>query len=325
MKKLFTASVSSLDMIEITLISEGIEFSRQGTCFTVEEMPEYLYTFICENDSSVKDATKEITARTESKIVYHSQFDLLCSLFEMGVNIYAHGPAGTGKSQIAKQLADFLGLELYPDSTLFNLFDLTGFVDANGVFHETNFYKAFKYGGVHLLDELDGSPEDVPLKLNSAIANGWITFPNGEKVIMHKDYRCFATGNTVGTGATEEYVGRHAIDAATLDRFQPVFINYDKNVEMAIADNNDELVTFVEDFRKAVNACKINHLVTYRELSRLVKYEKKFPLEQAIAMALKADEHILGKSNMKHIYYKMDSSGNKYTQAFSNIALDYLC
>jgi hypothetical protein len=44
-----------------------------------------------------------------------------------------------------------------------------------------------------------------------------------------------ATGNTYGTGANRQYVGRQALDAATLDRFVVIDVPIDERLEERIA------------------------------------------------------------------------------------------
>jgi cobaltochelatase CobS len=66
--------------------------------------------------------------------------------------------------------------------------------------------------------------------VNAALANGVMAFPD-QVVTRHPNFRAVASANTYGRGATRAYVGRQAIDAATLDRFSVETIEVDEALE----------------------------------------------------------------------------------------------
>ena len=152
-------------------------------------------------------------------------------------NVWIAGPAGSGKTHAAKMLAKALELPWHYTGALSMAFELLGFIDAAGTYHQTPFREAYEHGGVYLFDETDGSDKSALLALNAALANGTATFPDGQ-VARHADCIIIATGNTWGLGATAEYVGRSKIDAAFLSRF-PVRIawDYDETLERNISGN----------------------------------------------------------------------------------------
>ena len=76
-----------------------------------------------------------------------------------------------------KQVAKALGLDFYFTNAVTQEYKITGFTDANGRYQETQFYKAFKNGGLFMLDEMDASIPEVLVILNAAIANGYFDFP----------------------------------------------------------------------------------------------------------------------------------------------------
>lgn len=67
------------------------------------------------------------------------------------------GPAGSGKTTIASQVAQALGLDFYCYGAISQAFEFLGYYDANGKYVETDFYRAFKHGGLVLMDEMDAS------------------------------------------------------------------------------------------------------------------------------------------------------------------------
>ncbi|GAA2449075.1 AAA family ATPase [Streptomyces macrosporus] len=142
------------------------------------------------------------------------------------------GPAGTGKSMLAKQAAEALGLEfqalsLGPTTPMSKIF---GYYDAHGHYHDTPFRRAFEHGGLMLLDELDSGHPGLLAELNQALAIRVCAFADG-MVTAHPDFRLVATANTYGTGGDRQYVGRQALDAATLDRFVVVDVPVDERLE----------------------------------------------------------------------------------------------
>lgn len=205
--------------------------------------------------------------------VKHCKYDLIKTCIDNNIPVYLAGEAGTGKNYTLEQISWELGLEFYFTNSVQQEYKLTGFIDAGGVYHETEFYKAFKNGGIFFLDEMDASIPEVLVLLNAAIANRYFEFPNG-KIKAHKNFRVVAAGNTVGSGADELYTGRLVLDQATLDRFAIIDFDYDRNIEMHIAKGNTELVDFVECLRSEAKNNGIRATFSYRCISMVTKLEK---------------------------------------------------
>ena len=153
------------------------------------------------------------------------------------INAWLAGPAGSGKTTAARMAADALGLTFGPMGAMSQAHELLGFVDANGTFHETPFTRAYRAGGVCLLDELDSADASITLLLNGPLDNGLLTLPTGEVIERHPDFVCIGAGNTWGNGATAEYMGRNRLDGAFLDRFAGLDWGYDEALETALAGN----------------------------------------------------------------------------------------
>lgn len=217
--------------------------------------------------------------------VTHEMFDTVLELVANSIPVFMTGAAGTGKNVICRQVAESLGLDFYFSNAVTQEYKLTGFIDANGRFHETQFYKAFSNGGLFFLDEMDASVPEVLIMLNAAIANGYFDFPVG-KVEAHKDFRVIAAGNTFGTGADMEYTGRYQLDAASLDRFALIEIGYSPRIEAALAGGDRELVDFVHAFRKATETAGIKHLATYRSIERIAKLSSRMEVPMVLRISL---------------------------------------
>ena len=129
--------------------------------------------------------------------------------------ILIHGPTASGKTHSAEQLAEGMGAKFYMHGAMSMAHELTGFVDAAGNYHRTPFRDAFEHGGICLLDEVDSWDGQVTLALNAPLANGQCAFPDG-MVKRHRDCIIIAAGNTTGSGATADFVGRNRLDAAFL-------------------------------------------------------------------------------------------------------------
>lgn len=221
----------------------------------------------------------------ESTEILHKDFDTIVSMVMDGEPVYLCGPAGTGKSYLAQQIAKALNLEFYYTNSVTDEVALKGFVDANGRYHETQFYNAFVNGGVFLLDELDASVPETLVLLNNALANGVFAFPNG-KATAHPDFKCMAAGNTYGTGADNVYTGRYQLDAASMDRFSLIMVNYDPAIEKNMARGDNDLVEFAHSFRAAVDKCSLTVLFTYRAIKRLAKFTAYMSKEDALRIGL---------------------------------------
>ena len=196
-------------------------------------------------------------------IVKHSKYDQIKTCIQCDIPVYLVGEAGTGKNFTLEQIAQEMGLQFYFTNSVQQEYKLTGFIDAGGKFHETEFYKAFKNGGLFFLDEIDASIPEVLVLLNAAIANKYFEFPNG-RINAHPDFRVVAAGNTVGSGANELYTGRLVLDQATLDRFVVIEFDYDRNVEMSLAHDNEQLVNFVRGLRRFAKENGIRATFSYR-------------------------------------------------------------
>ena len=246
--------------------------------------------------------------------VVHEKFDEVVGLVAADIPVFLTGAAGTGKNVICKQAAKALNLEFYFSNAVTQEYKLTGFIDANGKFHETQFYKAFTEGGLFMLDEMDASIPEVLIILNAAIANRYFDFPTG-RVEAHENFRVIAAGNTFGTGADMEYTGRFQLDAASLDRFALVEIDYSRNIEEAISGGDIELVDYVRSFRKACYEAGLKHLATYRSIERIHKLDGLMDLKEVIRICLiksmsKDDLNVIHRSISNDI-----GTANKYVKA----------
>jgi MoxR-like ATPase len=256
------------DAMTQAIIEKGKELATEDL---KKELMQNLNDFIEKNYGVLP--TKIIVENKEIKKdltgLFHKDFEKICKIVNSNVPLMLVGGAGAGKNHTLEQVSEALGLTFYTTNAVNQDYKLTGFIDANGIYHETEFYKAFTNGGMFFLDEIDASYPEALIILNGAIANKYFDFPIG-RVIAHKDFRVVCAGNTYGTGADMVYVGRNVLDGATLDRFVVMNFDYDENVEKALAYDN-ELFTFIRDLRKAVNESGLRYIVSMRALINSTK------------------------------------------------------
>jgi len=204
--------------------------------------------------------------------IQHFQFAKVLAHIGVGNHLLMVGPAGTGKSTIAEQAAQALGLDFSSKSVTAQTSEasLLGFMNANGNYIATEFRRRFEHGGVFLLDEVDAGNPNVLGVLNSALANDWVAFPD-QMVSRHKDFVAIACGNTYGNGATAEYVGRNPLDKAFVDRFTIMDIMIDEAIEDAMvmatgldATTATNWLTFVRKVRKNIQSHGLKIVVSPR-------------------------------------------------------------
>lgn len=248
------------------------------------------------NYKSVDEAVKEAKTEEMPKIpevvvveddgeVRHDKYMHIKACIELNIPVYLVGPAGSGKNHTLEQIAWDLGLTFYFTNSVQQEYKITGFIDAGGNYHETEFYKAFTNGGLFFLDEMDASIPEVLVLLNAAIANRYFEFPNG-KVTAHDNFRVVAAGNTVGSGADELYTGRLVLDQATLDRFAIIHFDYSLKIEQHLAKGNTELVSFIRELREQAKAKGIRATFSYRCISMVTKLEGTLELTDIMTMVV---------------------------------------
>lgn len=227
----------------------------------------------------------------ESGEVHHDRYEEIKCCLECSIPVYLAGPAGSGKNHTVEQIAKELGWNFYFSNSVQQEYKLTGFIDAGGEFHETEFSKACKEAAkgndvVFFLDEMDASIPEVLVLLNAAIANGYFEFPDG-KISFGGKVHFVAAGNTVGSGADDMYTGRMVLDQATLDRFAIIEFDYCLKIEMAITKNNTELVEFIHQLRKEAESKGIRATFSYRCMTMITKLEQKgMNLEMAMKISI---------------------------------------
>jgi cobaltochelatase CobS len=194
----------------------------------------------------------------------HEIFPNVLASVGAGLNTLMVGPAGCGKTTIAKQVAEALHKPFSYTGAVSNEFKLLGFKNAQGEYVPTTFYKEFTEGHVFCFDEMDGSDANALLMLNQALANRQLDFPCG-CIDAHPDFAVIGCANTYGHGASRQYVGRNQLDAASLDRFTFFPMDYDEKLERALSTSKAWL-GHVWAVRKRARDNSLRHIVSTRAI-----------------------------------------------------------
>lgn len=212
---------------------------------------------------------------------FHEMFDDVLIAVMENANPYLIGPSGCGKTYMVSQIARILEMEFIDIGYINEEYDILGFQTANGGYSRPNFYRCYKYGKIAFCDELDNGNSRATVKLNSFLSNikdANYSFPNGENVSRHPNFRLIGAGNTDGNGANSNYNSREKIEESVQQRFTPIFINYDNDVEKRILSDYPEWYSFVVLFRMATDEWgKKNYgdapgIITTRDATRIKKY-----------------------------------------------------
>lgn len=194
---------------------------------------------------------------------------------QIGENTMLVGPAGCGKTTAATQVAEALGLAFghicltagASEAWLFGRQTPNGFIEAK-------FSELYRTGGVFLLDEMDAADPNLLMAINTALDNGHMANPiNGELIKKHEKFVCIAAANTVGKGSDGTYTARNRLDAATLNRFTLLAVDYSDSIEESVCPDK-ELRERLQNARVKLKEMKSQEMITTRDLRRAYQFQK---------------------------------------------------
>lgn len=273
-------------MVE-TVRTEIVKAKEEAVFSTLQELEEMEARIIKATSIKVKvlDKTREIEGTT------HKMFADLLNIVATGDPTMVVGPAGSGKTYAAEQVAKALGLDFYAISvgSQTSKTDLLGYMTANGIYMQSMFRQAYEHGGIFLMDEIDAGNPNVLIVLNSALSSSQCAFPD-KMVPRHEDFYFISTANTYGTGASRVYVGRNQIDAATLDRFTTMDWLVDEELEGALVSHlskGQKWHKVVKEVRAYVTAQNYRVIVSPRATIKGAKLlEQGFPFNRVLEMTI---------------------------------------
>ena len=251
---------------------------------------------------------KKHTHQTER--VLHPEFEWVMFLLANRRHVYLHGPAGSGKTEMAIECAKSLGLDFEYQNQVILRPDVQGFVDANGTYHDTPITRAASKGKLLICDEVDGWSPNALLCLNGLLSQGFIDIPNYGRINAHPDFYVVACGNTNGLGATALFNSRNKLCESDRDRFKFVEINYDAAVEKSIVSEHTDILDFIYDLRTICKETKITLTLGYRCIKDLADFydypHTEKVVESCIFKGLKRDSvrEILSRMTVQNKYYQ---------------------
>jgi MoxR-like ATPase len=218
---------------------------------------------------------------------YHSSYNDALTLARNDLPFMLIGEAGSGKTTIVQQVAEELKLEFFCMSMTrqVTLSNLIGYKNIQGDYQSSEVRRAFEFGGLLLLDEIDAADANVLLCFNT-IENGFMSFPDGV-IKKHKDFRLCATANP----QSREYTGRSQLDAATLDRFDKVSLPIDPKLEKKVAGGYASGI--VSDVRQILKDWNYNKTVTMRDAIRIKKRKELGMLKDYVENLLENNKDLI--------------------------------
>jgi hypothetical protein len=188
--------------------------------------------------------------------------------YGMPLNIALFGPTGSGKTKMCIFAAKALGVELVlqPFNPHTTKSELLGYMDAAGKYVPSPFYLAFKNGLLFIADEFDAANPAIATCLNASVGNRMVTFPNGETLQAHQNFRAVFCMNTDGRGGDDQYTGRNRLDMATLDRLVYVHVPLDPGLEAHLVGVNrpSPTIDLIEGGQFKDNAEILDHVASVR-------------------------------------------------------------
>ena len=173
---------------------------------------------------------------------FHREAGYVKRLIQSRIPTMLIGPAGSGKSHLAKTVAAEIKTDAHPDGLPYGETpmtpgatrgDLLGRHTLEGFF-TSQFVEIYSGGGVFNFEEIDASDPSMLIVVNNALASTQLfNSANGQVYDRHADFVAVATANTFGLGADAKYTGREKLDLATIDRFRMGRVLVDLDIDLA--------------------------------------------------------------------------------------------
>lgn len=110
-----------------------------------------------------------------------------------------------------------------------------------------------------------------------------IETPRG-KATRHPEFICIATGNTIGTGATNKFCGRSALDDSTRRRFAFLEVKTPRSLE--ISQTSAEFVEWLDGARERIKQSSTEIEINLRDAIAIFDIEKKFDNDRRAALKI---------------------------------------
>lgn len=255
-------------------------FNRGGAATDEEQVKRWIAEAVAKAQPHkiVVDTAKSVKEQVGIVEGTHPLFEKVLKLVVASVNVLLVGPAGCGKTTMAHHIAKALKRKFGMLSVTSGASEsqLTGWllpVEAGGKFAyvPSEFVDLYEAGNaVFLFDEFDAGDPNMLLVVNSALANGSLHVPQRFKkphVQRGKNVALIAAANTFGSGADLVYAGRNQLDAATLDRFYVVEMDYDRALEERLGEK--AACEWAWRLREQVKQHRIRRVISTRTIMKV--------------------------------------------------------
>lgn len=199
--------------------------------------------------------------------------DKLKYLIKAGMNnIWMVGPAGCGKSTIARNTAKELDIPYLCISCGIgtSATEFTGYKYPTR--EATKFAEFYAKKSIILIDEMTALDPSVAQVINAALANGEIETTTGT-VLRHPECIIIATSNTFGNGADRQYVANNQLDASTIDRFTGAIIEVNYSVKYE-SQFDQEVVDYIYLLRSCIKTNSLRRIASTRMIQAAEKMKK---------------------------------------------------
>ena len=215
----------SFDLGKLSGFTNSISFNAISNTLPEVKINSENYSEHKEKRIIETDYTKYIPSQNKAFYSYGTNFKLIDSIIKssMFFPVYIWGVSGVGKTlQIEQACANhkkpFFRCQITKDTCNEDLIGSYSLINGDTVWIDGPVLKAYKSGGILLLDEID---------LNSSLMILQVVLENkpvyvqqtGELVYPSEGFNVFATGNTKGDGSDSRYVGTSVLNDAFLERF----------------------------------------------------------------------------------------------------------
>lgn len=261
--------------LDAVIHNSSVEFLMSDKAGILKSIEDKVRGQLLQNTVVILPDAKRTTTVVKGKL--HKDFKEVLEIVTIESQAFLGGPAGTGKTTLAAQVAEALQLPFAHISCTAGMSEahLLGRMIADGSYISSKFVELYENGGVFLADEVDAADANTLLILNSALANGYVSVPNratNPTAKRHVDFKMICAANTFGNGSNE-YAGREIMDAAFMDRFAAakIKIGYDEQLERDILKDHPQEARAIHEIRKNVEKYKMRRVVSTRVFASMLK------------------------------------------------------
>ena len=212
-----------------------------------------------------------------------SWFPNLAAAVRARLNVILSGPAGTGKSRAAREIANDIGLPCFVTDcragmTRADFFYCRSIAGGDTAWELAPFLSHVQEPGVSCLNEPFALDPETLLGFNALLEEREMETPLG-LIKVHDEHVFVLAANIAGRSESRTYRGAQAQDASVLSRCVSIRTVYDPLVEGNIAAaylpkaDAKALCQAVQDMRAALDRAQIAHDVTprvYKQIAGLV-------------------------------------------------------